>query len=306
MSITVETGAAGFPETGVAGLSKPGAAGLPDPETIRALVLDLDGTILTPDRVLSGRSMRAVNACRRRGIRVIIATGRAVEAAEPYRTAMAAEGPMIYFNGALVADMPGGGILSTTLLDKEAAAFCADLSREMGVYYQVYLPASEKDKRIPLIAEKDSPERDFYHKHTGILAELADLKEILGRPELEGCIKGMYIAEPEVMALVRPRLAEHFGGRVSIVQAFRTFLEVVDAKVSKGEGLKLAMERCSLRKEEVLAFGDEENDLSVFAAAGFSAAPSNAKDSVRAAANLVIGSNTEDGVAAFLEEYFGL
>jgi len=304
MSITIQTGAAGL--TGTAGLAKPGVAGLPDPKTIRALVVDLDGTILAPGPILSERSIRAVRACRERGLRVIIATGRAIEAAERFRTAMSAEGPMIYFNGAVVADMPRGEILRTTLLDKEAAAFCVDIAREMGVYFHVFFPGSGKDTRIPLMAEKDCPERDFYHSHTGLLAELADLKELLGRPELEGCVKGMYIAEPEVMALVRPRLAEHFGGRVSIVQAFRTFLEVVDAKVSKGEGLKLAMERCSLRKEDVLAFGDEENDLSVFAAAGFSAAPSNAKESVRAAANLVIGSNTEDGVAAFLEEYFGL
>ena len=301
-----------------------GVTGLPDPKTIKALVLDLDGTLLAPGPLLSERSVRAVKACLQKGLQVIIATGRAIEGAEPFRAALTAIGPMIYFNGAVVADMPGGEIINITLLDKKAAEFCVGLSREMGVYYQVFfppgysltgaagdlaagkLPAGCKKNKIILMTEKEGPERDMYHNHTGILAELGDLKEALGRPGLEGCVKGMFLAEPDVMALVRPRLAEHFGGSVGIVQAYRTFLEIVDAKVSKGQGLKLAMERSSLKREEVLAFGDEENDLSVFAEAGFSAAPSNAKDSVRAEADLVIGSNTEDGVAAFLEEFFGL
>jgi len=78
----------------------------------------------------------------------------------------------------------------------------------------------------------------------------------------------------------------------------------MNVKVSKGEGLKFVMERCSLKRVEVIAFGDEESDLTMFSSAGFSAAPSNAKDTVKAKADLVIGSNAEDGVAAFLEEFF--
>jgi hydroxymethylpyrimidine pyrophosphatase-like HAD family hydrolase len=74
--------------------------------------------------------------------------------------------------------------------------------------------------------------------------------------------------------------------------------------VSKGQGLKAAMKRLSIKSEEVIAFGDEENDLPMFSVAGFSAAPANAKESVKAGADIVIGSNAEDGVAAFLEKYF--
>jgi len=292
-----------------------------DPKSIKALALDLDGTMLNPESVLSERTIRAVKACRQRGIHAIIATGRAIEATESFRKSLGAEGPMVYFNGAVVADMPGGGMFSSTLLDKEATAFCVDLSRKMEVYFQIFfppgyspggkiaagdLPAGDKGNKIVLMAEREGPDREMYYKHTGMLAELGDLKKALGVSDLKGCIKGMFMAEPEILAAVRPILVEHFGGSVYIVQALRTFLEVMNAKVSKGQGLKLAMERLSLKSEEVIAFGDEENDLSMFAAAGFSAAPSNAKDTIKAAADIVIGSNAEDGVAAFLEEFFKL
>jgi Cof subfamily protein (haloacid dehalogenase superfamily) len=212
---------------------------------------------------------------------------------------------MIYFNGAVVAAMGSGGILKTTLLDIKAAEFCLDISRETGVYYQVYFPGG-KDGRIVLMAEKDSPEREMYHNHTGILAELGDLKEALRRPGLTGCVKGMFLAEPEVQAMIRPRLEDRLGKSVYMVQTYRTFLEIMDSGVSKGKGLEFVMECRGLKKEEVIAFGDEENDLPMLVAAGFSVAPSNAKDKVKAAVDVVIGSNAEDGVAVFLEEFFRL
>ena len=275
-----------------------------DPKKIRALALDLDGTVLAPGGVLTERTIAVLKECGKQGLKLIIATGRAIAAAERFRAPLGAEGPMIYFNGAVVADMPGGGIISSTLLDPGAAAFCADLSRETGVYYQVFFPGSDDDPRISLMAEREGPERDMYFNHTGILAELGDLKEALSRSK--GCIKSMFLAEVDVQAALRPKIDERLGNSVYIAQTYRTFLEIMDAKVSKGEGLKVAMERLSIKSEEVIAFGDEENDLPMLIAAGYSAAPSNAKDNVKAAADIVIGSNAEDGVAAFLEEFFSL
>jgi len=280
-----------------------------DPKTIKALAIDLDGTLLTPGAVLSDRTIKAIKACRELGLRIIITTGRAIEAAEPFRVSLGVEGPMVCYNGAVVVDMPGNRILSSTLMDREAVRFCVDFAREMGLYCQAYFPSGGFDDRnasprIILKAERDRPEREMYHKHTGLLAELVDLKEELMRPGLPGCVKTMFLAEPEVLAAIRPKLEGHFRGSIYIAQTLRTFLELMNVKVSKGQGLKFVMERCSLKREEVIAFGDEENDLTMFAVTGFSAAPSNAKDAVKAQADIIMGSNAEDGVAAFLEGFF--
>jgi hydroxymethylpyrimidine pyrophosphatase-like HAD family hydrolase len=115
----------------------------------------------------------------------------------------------------------------------------------------------------------------------------------------------MFLAEPEVQDALRPRLAERFGSRIYVARTLRTFLEVMAAGVSKGRGLALALEHRGLAPGGVIALGDEENDLPLFDAAGFSVAPANAKDKVREAADRVVGSNAEDGVAVFLEEFFG-
>ncbi|GHV36935.1 haloacid dehalogenase [Spirochaetia bacterium] len=275
-----------------------------DPHAIKALALDLDGTTLAPGAVLTERTIRAVNACREKGLQIIIATGRAVEAGERFRIPLGAEGPMVYFNGAVVADMPGAKILSATLLDLEAVNFCVDLSRSTGVYYQVFLPGTKANPRQRLVAERQAPETEMYFKHTGIQAEIGDLKEALAAPGLAGCIKSMFLGEPEVQDAIRPKIEERFGKSLYMARSLRTFLEILNPNVSKGEGLKIALQCRSLEASQVIAFGDEENDLPMFGVTGFAVAPSNAKESVRNAADLLIGSNAEDGVAAFLEETF--
>jgi Cof subfamily protein (haloacid dehalogenase superfamily) len=281
---------------------RPGKKRSLDPPLIKALALDLDGTALNPGKILSQRTLRALRGCRERGLELLLVTGRAVEAAEKYRAAMDARGPMVYFNGALVADMPGGAVLSATLLDLEAVEFCVGLSRSLGAYYQVFLPGPPLRQR--LIAERWCPEAEMYLEHTGIRAEICDIREAIALPGIGGCIKSMFLAEPEVQDRIRLQLAERFGDSLYVARTLRTFLEIMNPRVSKGEGLRIALGCRGLKPGEAIAFGDEENDLPLFAAAGFSVAPANAKEPVRQAADLLVPSNAEDGVAAFLEETF--
>jgi Cof subfamily protein (haloacid dehalogenase superfamily) len=272
---------------------------------VKALALDLDGTVLRPDNTLSGRTIKALRACMDRGIEVILCTGRAVEGAEKYRAAIGAEGPMVYFNGAEVVDMPAGTVLDASLLALDVADFCVDLARNMGVHYQVYFPATAGSREI-LMVEKFTPEAEMYQKHTGIQPVTGDQKKFIAESGTPGCIKSMFIAEPAVQDKIRPLLEERFGSSIYIARTYPTFLEVMAAGVSKGAGLRAAMKKRGLDSSGILALGDEENDLPMFEAAGFSLAPANAKEKVRKAADMVIGSNADDGAAEYLETLFHL
>ncbi|MDR0554316.1 MAG: Cof-type HAD-IIB family hydrolase [Treponema sp.] len=277
---------------------------LPAPQAVKALALDLDGTALRPGAVLSDRTAAALRSCIQRGTAVILCTGRSVESAGRYREIIGAEGPMVCFNGAIVVDMPEGNVLGASSLAPEAVDYCVDLSRKLGVYYQVYFPASPGKPWGTLMAEKDGPEAAMYYAHTGVRMERGDLKSALADIGANGCIKSMFIAEPEAQDRIRPLLEERFGNAVYIVRTFPPFLEILAPGVSKGTGLELALKHTGVSAADVIAMGDEENDLPLFQTAGFSAAPANAKEAVRAAADIIIGSNTEDGVAEFLETFF--
>jgi hydroxymethylpyrimidine pyrophosphatase-like HAD family hydrolase len=121
---------------------------------------------------------------------------------------------------------------------------------------------------------------------------------------INGCIKVMFITESSLHGEIRQKMHERFGKKINIIRSSSTFLEILNKGVSKGEGLKIAMKHSGLKPEEVIAFGDEENDLSMFEAAGFSAAPVNARDEIRKKADIIFGSNAEEGLAIYLEENF--
>ncbi|MDR2447127.1 MAG: Cof-type HAD-IIB family hydrolase [Treponema sp.] len=282
---------------------------------IKALALDLDGTLLRPDNTVGELTVNTLKACREQGIHLIVCTGRSPEASEKYRAAIGAAGPMVFFNGVEVTDVDDRGGRSdtvyTSLARFDVIDFCVDISRKTGVYFQVYFPETGgKEGRVGKrpMAERRGAEWDMYAKHTGSPPVVADIKQTLAaarataKPETSGCIKGMFLADPAKLDEIRPLLSERFGDTVYITKTLDTFLEIMATGVSKGTGLKLALDRLSLTGESVLAFGDEESDLSMFEAAGFSAAPANAKDRVKAAARVIVKTNMEEGVARFLEQ----
>jgi HAD superfamily hydrolase (TIGR01484 family) len=179
--------------------------------------------------------------------------------------------------------------------------FAIDLARSIDVHFQVLFPP-EGGQREALLIEKERPESEMYYRHTGITPVVTDLKAAIAATKQKGVIKAMFIAEPAVLAAIRPKLFERFGTSIYITGSFPTFLEMMNAEVSKGAGLKTVMECRGLKPEEVLACGDEENDLPMFTIAGFSAAPCTAKEKVRAAADFIFGPPAEEGLAAFLDD----
>ncbi|MCL1815294.1 MAG: HAD family hydrolase [Treponema sp.] len=271
-----------------------------DTGAIRAAVFDLDGTLLRPDKTLSGKTLRVLHSCMEKGMRLIIATGRSLVSGERYREQMGIRGPQIYFNGAKVADMSAGRIIHTQFIDPPPILFCVHLARQMGLYYQVYFSTGTAGEI--LMADRITEEAHFYRKSTSIEVFAGDLEEQLVRTP--AVIKGMFITLEENTKKIRPILQEQFGDSVCVVQSSPVFLETLAAGVSKGSGLAHVLEYVNLKPEETIAFGDEENDLSLFKTAGFSAAPANAAETVLNAAMFQIPSNSEDGVAVFLEKWF--
>jgi len=283
-----------------------------DPKKIKALAIDLDGTALLPGGILGEKTRYCLKKMVNNGMQIIISTGRAIEAAEKYRSAIDAEGPMVFFNGAEVADVPSGKILHTNCISMDVVDFGTDIARDLGIHYQVYLPArispdtgklDPNQKWETLVIEKYGEEAGYYKQHTGITPVVKDLKKIAALP-IDGCIKGMYIADPSLHDEIRKRMKERFGDKITVMRSFPTFLEVINKGVSKGEGLRIAMEHRGLKKEEVIAFGDEENDLPMFSVAGFACVPENARDKIREQADFIYGSVTKEGLALYLEELF--
>jgi Cof subfamily protein (haloacid dehalogenase superfamily) len=274
-----------------------------DVSKIKALAVDLDGTALLPDSSMGERTVRCLNGLVARGIQVMICTGRAIESSQRYYSAIGASGPMVFFNGAEVAEVPNIKVISYNLMSLDVVDYGIDLARSMDIHYQVFFPPRDSTWEALLI-DKQRPEAEMYRSHTGIIHVVTDLKAEITKPEVKGAIKAMFICDPALHDEIRRKMSGHFGDSIYIARSYPTFLEIMNAGVSKGEGLKTAMKCRGLKMEELIAFGDEENDLPMFDVAGFSAAPSGSKEKVREAADFVFGSNAEEGLAVFLEDLF--
>jgi Cof subfamily protein (haloacid dehalogenase superfamily) len=284
-----------------------------NPQNIKALALDLDGTTLLPDAVLGEYTIKILKELISKGMQVFFATGRTVESSAVYLNAINADGPMVFSNGAEIAEIPSGKILHSNLVGLDVVDFGVDIARSMGIHYQIYLPAgispedgsySADRKQGTLLIEKQGSEAERYLKHTGIIPVVKDLKKFAALPGIKGCIKSMFIAEPHLHDQIRQKLINRFGSTINIIRSSPVFLEILNSGASKGEGLKIVMKLRGLCPDEVIAFGDEENDLSMFEAAGFAVATLNSKENVLKAADLIIGSNTEEGLASYLEKAF--
>lgn len=280
---------------------------------IKALALDLDGTLLLPGNTLGGYTVKILRECAEKGMKLIICSGRSPESAEKYREILGISGPMVYFNGAEIADTPpffGKKSLIAmkhfypSLLNNEIIDFCVDISRDKNIYFQVYFPENLENSGKNLICRELLAENKMYFQHTGVQAVEEDIKKFIYNNKIEGSIKGMFIAGDEKLIEIKNILFERFGDSVYITRTSPVFLEVMPPSVSKGAGLKIALERLFVKAEETIAFGDEENDLPMFAVSGYSAAPENAKERIKEAADRIIAPNSEEGVAKFLEEIF--
>ena len=115
--------------------------------------------------------------------------------------------------------------------------------------------------------------------------------------------KVLFIAEPSRIPAMARKLEAHFEGKAEVVQSHAQFVEVVPPDVTKGRALAWLADYLHAAQSEVLAVGDQQNDLSMLQWAGFGVAMANAVDAVKQAADWIAPSADEDGVAVALERW---
>ena len=107
--------------------------------------------------------------------------------------------------------------------------------------------------------------------------------------------------QPEALPEVQRTIAEKLPQSLTVVQTAAFYLEIIPAVINKGQGIFDVCRALGIRPEEVIAFGDAENDIPMLRAAGMGVAMGNATEAVKAAADMVTLTNNEDGIAAALE-----
>lgn len=287
---------------------------------VKWIVTDMDGTLLNSRDQISEKTRAALLACQEKGIRLILASGRSYIRQMPYAEQLRlAEfgGAMIEVNGLAVNRLQNRGREVFERLGREDKELLfSELQRfevEIHGYQDEALYYWIPDWQRPF-KEQERKEKGYPPEHplvagpwswvTSNVHSYPVMKEIFSGEEMPDELNKMGCSDrPERIPEVYEYLKEHFEKRYEIARTDSRSIEISRKGISKGNALKRLMEEEGVRPEEVLAFGDGENDISLFRAVSHSIAMGNAEDYVKEYATDVTGTNNEDGIVMALEKY---
>lgn len=261
--------------------------------SIRLVAIDLDDTLLTDDLVITPRTQRAIATALAAGVHIVPATGRMFPAARKYAVQLGLTGPLITYNGGMIKSAAGETWWHKPL-PQPLALELLDFALADGWPVQCYC-----DDR--LYVHEINEEVRFYTEIAGVPAQrTADMRSLIGEV---APTKMLGIGPPKQIRRRAEKLRSHFGSRVAVTISKPQYVEMLRPDISKAAALAEVTRRLHVAQNEVLAIGDSFNDLEMLAWAGVGVAVENGHPDVKAVADHVVASNTEDGVAEALERF---
>jgi len=267
----------------------------PDTPPIALIALDLDGTILNDQFQISPRVLSALQAAVALGVRVTIATGRPVEVTRPFVKAVGVNAPTISMQGGVIYDFATETTLHELTLPHELA--CA--LTELEAHYPAWQAVIYGDGAL-YVSSIRYP-MDFYASLLGTNLQVHDdLCAALNRQDPQ---KVLYIIPPEDAELAVNELKRITGDRATVVRSHALFVEVNPLEAHKGAGLARLAADLGIPREQVMAIGDQDNDVTMLEWAGLGVVMSNGSAASKLVADWIAPSITEDGAAIAIERF---
>ncbi len=263
---------------------------------IRMIAMDLDGTFLQRDGSVLPKTLEALKKAWESGIILALASGRYPENASLAFLDNGLDGPVIGANGAMITDRAMGQTLFLHMMPHDTVMAVRDMLESLGAEYLVF---SHK-----LVA---TSRPDFFH-HSELndgprIARLGGVRFTHGRKAIDeavqyGVCKFFIYTQPKLR-----EIAEHLRGidRLVITRSGEQNIELMPAGIDKGTGLKEMAKRYGISIKQVMAFGDEENDLPMLTQVGFGVAMGNAPEHVKAQCAYSTASFDQNGIAQAVE-----
>jgi Cof subfamily protein (haloacid dehalogenase superfamily) len=239
-------------------------------------VIDLDDTLLSPDKSISAANLQALQALRTNGFEIIIGSGRHHENIIRFEDRIGRQGWVISSNGAVVRHARTSALLHERTLTLVQALDVCRYGAERGLtvvgYHRDGAFADQKSKwtlRYALGAG--------WHPKPGKLNDLA----------ASGLQKLLLIHSPETIDSIEEDVERRFGSEMYVVRTEDEILEVAAPDINKAVGAQAVAKMLGITRRDVVAFGDGNNDVELLAWAGVSVAMHHGRDKARKAAKLI-------------------
>lgn len=266
----------------------------------KLIAIDLDGTTLNQDSKISDKTAKTLHRAIEDGHSVVIATGRPYRMSKNFYRQLQLTTPMINFNGALV-HLPG-----KQWVGEQETSFNRKIVFD--------LLSEKKNLKLDFIAAENREtffidDLNFFDQHF-FASDFATNDNLLTINTLKTNPTSVLLrSQPENVDGVSEELKQQFGHEVEVNTwgGPNPILEVVAKGIQKAHGLKRVIENFNLNSEDIIAFGDEHNDVDMLKFAGWGVAMANGTDQLKSVADAITEKpNTEDGLADYLTNYLDL
>lgn len=281
----------------------------------KLLVLDLDGTMLNPDKVITPMTRSSIQQLMSGDVNVTIASGRFPASVWLHAREVSMNFPLVALNGAVTVDAATGQMLEGVPLKTEAMLFMLDVIQQEGAYIHFY------GYNVLYVQEIDDINRNWALNNMVIRQEQAwsedvyqDQADLIRTVEVGPDFRTFVSNMPGLLykaAVIctdldsREKLFRILSGS-GMFQCTRTGslrFDVNSAGISKRGALERLCQTHHIDRQQVAAAGDYDNDLDMLQWAGLGIAMGNAESHVKEIANVITGSNIEDGVAQAIHHY---
>ncbi len=262
----------------------------------KLLALDLDDTLLNEQSKISSRNITAIRKVVEKGVLVTIATGRMYRSTLPYARELEVDLPLITYHGALIKKAGNKEVLRHSTVPFDPALEILELGEEKDFHLNLYF----NDR---LYAGEENESTRYYQTIASVPVEtVGSLSQFLLKEKIEPT-KLTIINKDGRLEEIQQMLQDRYSSRLIILQSRPYFLEITHREATKGQALDYLAKRKGILAEEIVAIGDSYNDIDMLQFAGMGVAMANAPEDVKNAADVITRTNTEDGVAVFLEEH---
>lgn len=262
----------------------------------KLIALDMDGTLLNEDKKISKTNFEAIKIARKKGIKVVLATGRPTKGIEKYLKELDLIHDNEYavsFNGAVVQEVKTGKVIAKKTMTLDDLKYFYKLSKTLGVNIHALTPNSCITPKINEYSELEATMNN-------IPLEVKDFDSLDISTTI---VKVMFVDHEEKLSEVIKNLPSELYDKYTIVRSAPFFLEFLNKKVNKGYGVELLANKLGIKPHEVICIGDAENDVHMIKFAGLGVAMGNAFPEVKKIADYVTKTNQEDGVAHVINKF---
>ena len=271
--------------------------------TIQAICTDIDGTLLNRDRELSATTIDTVRQVGQ-SLPVILASSRMPSAMRHLQRQMEiTEHPMIAYNGGYVLQYERGNLLPQIIYSTEIPLELCKHILNLGVSTSLHFSLYQDDNWY---APRDDEWTQREARITKVSAQLMSADDVISlwSKHNRGAHKIMIMGKAEEISMLESRMSKELSSDIHVYHSKDTYLEIAPKIISKASALQILLDKLyGYSMKEVMAFGDNFNDVELLKHVGLGIAVANARPAVREVSKEITEASVHDGVALAIRKY---